>query len=118
MIQLAGLIASLAVMISGLVVWQRARDNALVRSYAAQAIVAAFKLSEVQVEKFGARLRGEEKAAVVALSYGFLPPKVKAIIGEDAFVILAGGLYDELVVLYDQAGDGLAVAFAEWERQA
>jgi hypothetical protein len=118
MIELAVMLASLAVLIGGLVVWQRARDNALVRSYAAQAIVAAFKLSEVQVEKFGARLRGEEKAAVVALSYKFLPPKVKAIISEDAFVILAGGLYDELVVLYDQAGEGLAVAFAEWERQA
>jgi hypothetical protein len=118
MIQLAGLIASLAVMISGLVVWQRARDNALVRGYAAQAIVAAFKLSEVQVEKFGARLRGEEKAAIVALSYGFLPPKVRAIISEDNFVIMAGGLYDELVLLYDQAGEGVAVAFAEWERQA
>ena len=118
MIQLAGLIASLAVLIGGLVVWQRSADNALVRSYAAQAIVAAFKVSELQVEKFGARLRGEEKAAVVALSYKFLPPKVKAIISEDAFVILAGGLYDELVVLYEQAGDGLAVAFAEWERQA
>jgi hypothetical protein len=118
MIELAVLLGSLAVLIGGVVVWQRARDNALVRSYAAQAIVAAFKVSELQVEKFGARLRGEEKAAVVALSYKFLPPKVKAIIGEDAFVILAGGLYDELVVLYDQAGEGLAVAFAEWERQA
>ena len=52
----------------------------------------------------------------MALSYKFLPPKVKAIISEDAFVILAGGLYDELVVLYDQSGDGLAVAFAEWEK--
>jgi hypothetical protein len=118
MIELAVLLASLAVLIGGFVVWQRARDNALVRSYAAQAIVAAFKVSETQVDKFGARLRGEEKAAVVALSYKFLPPKVRAIIGEDAFVVLAGGLYDELVVLYDQAGEGLSVAFAEWERQA
>jgi hypothetical protein len=118
MIELAVLLGSLAVLIGGLMVWQRARDNALVRSYAAQAIVAAFKVSELQVEKFGARLRGEEKAAVVALSYRFLPPKVKAIISEDAFVILAGGLYDELVVLYDHAGEGLAVAFADWEKQA
>ena len=85
------------------------------RPYIMQAIVASFKMSELNADKFGARLRGEDKAAVAELAYTHLPPNIKAVVTPEQFATAVGYVFDEVIVLYERNQDALEQAFLDWQ---
>jgi len=87
----------------------------LLRPYLFQAIVAAYKVSETSVDRFGARLAGEDKAAVARLAYTHLPPTMQTWVTEEQFMLLVEPMLAEATSLYRQKQDALEQAFFEWK---
>lgn len=86
------------------------------RPYVMQAIVASFKMSEASADKFGQRLRGEDKALVAELAYTHLPPNVKALVTQAQFTTAVGYVFDEVISLYERNQDALEQSFLDWKR--
>lgn len=78
------------------------------------AICAAYRLSEMAVDEFGARMAGADKAAVAKALYGALPEHLRALIPEKDWGPLVEEAFDWFLVFYDQASERLDEAFAEW----
>lgn len=86
------------------------------RPYAMQAIVAAFKMSELSVDKFGRRLFAEDKEAIAELAYTHLPPNVQAVVTRSQFATAVGYVFDEVVSLYARNQIALEQSFLDWQK--
>jgi hypothetical protein len=84
------------------------------KPYIFQAIVAAYKVSETNADKFGARLDGEDKAVVAKLAYTHLP-QIHALVTEEQFMLLVEPMLAEATSLYRRKQDALEQAFFEWQ---
>lgn len=77
--------------------------EALLLPWIYQAIMAAYKTSEIAVDEIQQRMRGADKAAIAAAVYDMLPPKignvpldvVKMAVSRDRFASLVEAAFNE-----------------------
>lgn len=78
------------------------------------AICAAYRLSEMAVDEFGAGMAGADKAAVARALYDALPESLRELIPEEDWGPLVQEAFDWFLVFYEEASERLDEAFAAW----
>lgn len=116
MVEVSILIGFLLVGIVAYFIWSKYQNNLIVKKYAMQAIVLAFKLSEKQADLVGTRLDALDKRQLVLISYDYLPNDVRKLVSKEDFQKLVDMLYDELLFLFRTTSESIAEELTKWEQ--
>jgi len=108
---------------TGQLLKQAAVESAL-KPLVFQAIIAAYKLSEENVDAGLQRLKGTDKKKIADSLYARLPDKignydlslVKIVITKERFRDLVQQYYDEFMVFYEQHHDQFQQEFEKWKQ--
>ena len=111
------LVLSLLLIVVGFLIWrelQKQPEAAWLKPYVFQAIVAAYKVSEVSVDQFGERLQGMDKQWVAEAAYNYLPPEVQNVVTRLQFATAVERIFAEAATLYETNAVSFQHTFEAW----